>query len=884
MNDGPGWHSPGTPAMIHMDADAAAAAAGPRPFPRVTPMLRRTFLPAAVPLVLGCLVGAAPLAPPPPATYDVVVRYRIDAFSNERIVQFNAMLKDFAARGFRRDPNEEPPPDEAIDVKATRLRGTVPAANARALLLDRHVRTILLLPAGVKLPEDANQLVRVDIELSRGLSPDRQRLLHSQTVEALGTLKFAEAVGYDNREDSRIVGTLPAGQVDAALNDLRVNPAVRGLPAPFAVVQAIRVVEVRPDLPPPSARPAEPAVPQGQEKLSSDLRDVLADAGQASKPMRLEILLANEPPPMDRTWLRPFQGAAPGIAIEGLLGTLLTATARPDQAPALAALPEVTGVRLPRLARTAVIPPGANESAALKASDLDRLHTKGFTGKGYRVAVLGADFAGWEALVGKSLPIGTRLVDLTRERHANLEPDPFPAGPGPGQGTLFAKAVAAAAPEANIVLVRVDPAAPYMLQTVARAVAGESAVSLALAQRGLDLINEQDRFARRRAQLLEERRRVLEDLRETDEAIKNREDYQKKQADFDREEREFQQVLRRHIDHEKALLGLKGVRVVASALVWDAGQPGGGASALSRFLDDRPFPYSLWIQAATAGAGQTWSGLYRDADGNGVMEFTPSGEPVPEGSWSPELNFFSWVGEGEKSAPDLPAGTRVRVTFQWREAHNASLNGVGDMYREPLMPVRLTILRQPDPAGAKRPADDLDVIAQSAGSARRLDTAPYAATYEVSVEFRVAEPGRYAIQVNGRLPESDRPATMPTLPALRRTGEIRPRITLETLEGAGRAVWRDRRGSGMSMGIPADARSVTAVAVGRAQDFPCDEMSRKPELIAPPVLEGPGLATALAAGAAASTGASALPPSARYKVPCQAPKDSGPGALNGAER
>jgi hypothetical protein len=830
-------------------------------------MPRHTLLPAAF-VVLGCLLGASPPAPPPPATYDVVVRYRIDAFQNERIAQFNSMLKKFAALGFRRDPNEEPPADEAIDSRITRLRGTVPPANARGLLLDRHVRAILLSPAGSKLPEDANQPVRVDLELTRGLPPDRQRLLHAQTVEALAALRFIEAVGYDDRGYTRILGTLPAGQVDAALNDLRENPAAKNLPAPFAIMPAVRVVQVRPDLPAPAGRPPEATVPQGQDKLSGDLRDVLAEAGRANKPLRLEILLAEAPPPFDRAWMRPLRAAAPDIAIEGLLGTLVTATVRPELAPALAALPEVAGLRLPRLAQIAAIRPGVDQTRAMKASDLDRLSAKGYRGKGNRVAVLAADFAGWEALVGKGLPAGTRMIDLTRERNFNLEPDPYPSGRGPGQGTLFARAVAAAAPEAELVLIRVDPAAPYMLQTVARAVAGESAVSPALEQRILDVANERNRFDTRRQALLEERRRVFEDLSEVDEAVKRREDYQKRQAEFDREEREFQGLLRRDLEHQRALLGLKGVRVVASALVWDSGQPGGGASALSRFLDDRPFPCSLWVQAAAAVPGQTWSGLFRDVDGNGVMEFTPAGEPLPDGSWSPELSFLSWVADGQKSAQELPAGARVRVTFQWREAHSAALNGTGaDAYREPLMPVRLTVLRQLDAAGAKRPADDLEVVAQSAGSARRLDTTASSATYEVSVEWRVAEAGRYAVQVTGRLPESDRPANMPTLPSLRRTGEIRPRITLETLEGAGTAVWSDRRGTGSSVGIPADARSVTAVAVGRPQDYPCDEMTRKPELIAPPELDGPGLAAALAAGASAATGVSAPPPSARNLVP-----------------
>ena len=70
------------------------------------------------------------------------------------------------------------------------------------------------------------------------------------------------------------------------------------------------------------------------------------------------------------------------------------------------------------------------------------------------------------------------------------------------------------------------------------------------------------------------------------------------------------------------------------------------------------------------------------------------------------------------------------------------------------------------------------------------------------VEWKVAEAGRYALRVEGRAPDSDRPAYLPTLPSLRRSGEVRPRIVVETLEGDGRAVWRDFRGDDAALMPP----------------------------------------------------------------------------------
>jgi hypothetical protein len=762
----------------------------------------RIVLALAVLAALGGVLTAAPPAPLPPATYDVVVNYRIVAYPNERIPQFKAMLKDLAAHGFRRDPNDGAAPDEAADSTATRLRGTVPAANARSLLLERHVRSLLLIPVGEKLPEAAAP-VRVAIELAGGLTPDRERLLHAQTTEALGALKFVEAVGYDHRGFSRLVGTLPADQLDASLGDLRERVPGKDLPAPFANVRAIRIVEVRPTLPPPLARPNVPEVPQGQEKLSSELRETLTDEARAGQPLRFEIILADPPQDRDAGVERLLRATAPGISLEGILGADVTATGKPSQLAALAALPEVAGLRLPRPALAAPVRAGGDEAATLIATGLDRLHARGYRGKGSRLAVVAADFRGWEALLGKGLPKDTRLIDLTRERNRNLEPDPHPAGPGPGQGALFARIAAGAAPEAAVVLIRVDPAAPYMLQTVARAIHGDYADSLALEQRGRDLAEERAQLDLRRRDLLEERAKVFADLREEDDAIKRREAYQKNHAALDQDEDAFHRRLRRYLDLRKDLLQLKGVRVLASALVWDDGHTGGGSSPLSRFFDDRPFPSTLWIQPASFGRDRIWAGLFQDSDGNGVMEFTSKNKELPADSWSPELNFLAWQGDEGKPTADLPVGARVRVTFQWREAHDPALQRTGqDHFRDPLMNVRLVVLRQFDPSGAKQPADDFEVVAQSHGAPRRLDHSTSAATYEVSVEFRVAEAGRYALRVEGRAPDSDRPANLPTLPNLRRTGEVRPRIALETLDGAGRAIWRDFRGDDGAFGLP----------------------------------------------------------------------------------
>src|SRR5207249_523571 len=138
--------------------------------------------------------------------------------------------------GFKKDPG---PDNEAEDPEQTRMSGTIPSANAGRILRDPHVKTILLAPAGFALPADKNASIKVQLELMRGMPLVRQRLLAEQTVKVLQGAGFDEAVGYDNRGHSRIVGRLPAGKVESLIGDLR---GEADLPAPLKNGWPIEVV------------------------------------------------------------------------------------------------------------------------------------------------------------------------------------------------------------------------------------------------------------------------------------------------------------------------------------------------------------------------------------------------------------------------------------------------------------------------------------------------------------------------------------------------------------------------------------------------------------------------------------------------------------------
>jgi hypothetical protein len=784
----------------------------------------------------------------------VEIRYRIDAGRTDRLAQYHEMLKDFESIGFTADATQD---IDAQDPNDTRLRGTISSAKARLLLPEPHVQALLLKPAGFAVPDDPAAPVKVQLELQSGLPSDRQRLLADQARSKLAEVGFQEAVGYDNRGHTRMVGTIPAGELETLLKDLRWEPSgwlapsvpVAALPAPLRNVSPIVVTEVVPEppgVPPARSNPAAQELRGPVEKISAELRALAAQEG-APKPERMEIILAFTPTPDDTDWLRALMRAAPGLAVEGRLGPIITALGSPKLATALAELPAVSVARLPVPALTSwrtIQDVPADNREVLRASGLDRLHARGYRGRGIRVAVIADDFRGLESFRGKQLPAKLSAIDFTVARNPTLEPDPFPGEPKTiGAGTQEALAVALAAPEADFTLVRIDPAAPYQLLEVARLINGEAFSSESLDQRRIELDAAFSQLRLRREDLLRKRKSLSSEFGQTDETIKRRQEYFRELDDLVREEQALVGRQSRFLEFLRARQDLRGIRVVCCGLTWSSGYPVGGASALTRYFDDHPPCNAVWFQAAGNTRGQAWAGTFHDVDGNGVMEFAPPSSALRPERWTAELDFLAWQAHGREPTPDLPEGAKLRLSVQWREAHEPEAVRPGeDPYLRPLADLKLVVLRQRDPTGAKLPADDLEVVARSVGLPQRLDNEPSYATYEQAVEFDVTPGGRYAVRVEGMKPAGTWPADVPTLPGVQREWELRPRLFLEVLEGpsrpAGRAVFLDYVTDRGTLGVPADARSAVTIGaadlLGRPQPYSTKGPPANRELLAKP--------------------------------------------------
>jgi hypothetical protein len=850
-------------------------------------------------LLAACVVAAPglhaqPVGPPPPTEYKVEIRYRIRAGRNERVPQFRALTRYLESIGFQKDPGPE---DEADNPDVTTMTGTIPSANAGKILQDRHVEAILLVPAGYQVPA-GDERVKVNLGLARLFTPERQRLLAEQTLMLLETQGFRPAVGYDHRGHTRLVGTIPADRLRRLLEDLRwessgwLAPAVpvATLPLPLRNAWPVDVVEVVPEpegIAPARELPPAPRVPPEQAyllKIAPDLR-ALPDQNRV---VRMEVRLTTPPSEVDFGWHQRLAAAAGG-PVEGHVGPLVTVKAPAAAAQVLATLPNVIAVRLPRLAQTGPVAVDRSIPApeALRAVGLDHYHALGQRGRGVRVAVIDDDFRGYQPFVGKRLPAKTQLLDVTAQCNADLRPSGYPDnGVTLGHGTLAALTLAAAAPEAELTLIRIDRDALYQLYAVARYLRGQPVSSECLEQRREELATDHERLDLLRARLLQERAGVLDNFKQDKETVQKREAYFQRQAELDKLSQELQAREQRYLRLVQDLLGLKGTRVVSCSLVWNDGYPVDGGSLLSRYFDGQPLQPPLWFQAVGNAGGQAWTGLFRDADGNGIMEFDAAEKSPRPGRWTTELNFLGWQPASGSVTQDLPKG-RFRVTVQWREPHDPAFwNRPDDPYRVPLANLQLLVLHQRDPSGTKLATDEMEAVAGSTGLPLRLDNGPTDAMYEQTVEFTVDVPGVYAVRVQGGVPRSIRPVGAPTLPSLETIWELHPRLFVDALDSpASRApsgaslgcvVFHDYASSLGNLGMPADARHVESMGATDLFSGPRpyssggpalgQELHVKPDAFSPDALDvtgekvgGTGMSAAFAAGAAASALSARVP-------------------------
>jgi hypothetical protein len=798
----------------------------------------------------------------------------------------------------------------ALDPTAERFRGTIPSANVFRLLDDARVLNILFAPAGYTYPDSPDKPVPIRIMLREGLAPSAQRLLYDQTLAHLERLGFQNALAYDTRRYTQLKGTIPYRVLDRLVKDLRTEPAgwllpetpPDRLPSPLSDRNPLRWVEVMPAVELPSVFVPELVLP-AREVFTPELRALLADPGRKETPVRVVALFAY---PIEdraddiRTRLAADYGRSTrrspdgnpvktpdgqpaltdGASLEGVLGNLASIRFdRPADVERFVAEPGVIGVRLPRAANETItpLPAGGNAAAAgewLRSSGVEALHRLGYRGAGIKVLVVGSDFTGADKLIGAGLPKNTRLIDLTTGLNQEIVPLPTEADRA-GYGLGSALAVALAAPDAELVLVRVNPGAIFQLAEILRIARGDSEMTQALRSRLADITLKTAELSRRKEAAIAEYRSAFADLSD-DEATRARR--LRARAALDAVDAEQVALVKRtarfHAFRKELTAALTGGRVIVNTLEWESGFALDSLSALSRRLEALSIPISqrvirragdpaaqerppiVWVQAASDAGATVWGGAFLDANKNGIMEFAPADRPLPSENWSPELNFLAAQAPTGATTPDLTPGTRLRFTMQWREPIDPHLPAVSG----PAYPVVLRVFRQLDPSGSKQPSDEMTEAARSAGGPYPILVAETFVVYEQILEFDVATAGRYALVIaTGEQPP-------PLLPALKRDVETYPRVVVETISakrGEGRVVFRSYATKDAGVGIPGDSLGAITVGTGSADELVGGgtglTLRPKPDLFGPPALDvagralrGPGVATGFVGGVAAT--------------------------------
>jgi hypothetical protein len=845
--------------------------------------LARTALALVTTALTATLAPAQVKEPPRAEKVDVKIRYRIRADRDERIRQFRALEQHLAALGFADARKDDPDRDlDVLDPNAERLTGTMPGAKVLDVLDDVRVLDILFAPSGFAYPEP-DKPVGVRIALRTGLIPAVQQRLHRQTVEHLAALGLNEALGYDTRGYTIVRGSIPVKNLDLLVKDVRAEPSgwflpatpVYALPVPLRDRNPIRWTEVLPITEFPAPYAAPPVLP-AQLKYSADLRAALLDPATRDNPLRVEALFEDRITDVEA--LRSMVvGGFVSASLDGVLGNVATIRfAKGGFAEQFATEPGVIGLRLPRKGSETLAPDpdgtGTAAAAALKAARLDELHALGYTGAGVKAVLFGSDFTGADRLIGSALPKRTRIVDLTAELSPTLSP--LPADPTRvGAGTAAARLFALAAPDAELVLVRVDPGCFFQLSNATRLARGEILYTDALRFRLSELAVRSNTLERDKRTAVDAYRAAFADLSDNEVAVALR---KKTKADLDvvlEREKALAVLIDRFNAFQKDITTtLVGAHVFVNTLVWESGYP---LDALSEFaaVTDRqsstlppriqkrpadpaaaPKPPLVWVQAASAAGASVWGGPFLDANRDGLMEFVPPGTKLPADNWSPQLNFLGTRAPTGAVASDLTPGARLRVVVQWREAADPTFPD-SDVAAFPLV---LRLLRQIDPAGEKRSSDEMEEVGRSVSVPNLIARTRTYLVFEQMLEFVVPAAGRYALAIESPA----RPE--PLLAALRRELEIYPRVVVETpgtTAGDPRVVFRSYTTTTAGVGMPGDA--LGAITVGT--DAPTAQtgggtgllLRQKPDVIGPGLLAaggatygGPGAATAFAGGAA----------------------------------
>lgn len=728
--------------------------------------------------LLGLLALAQaqpPQAQPAASTFQVRLRYKIDAELQQRYALYKQMLERLQSVGFVAAPGR--PREELF---GDQLAGTLPNTGLSTLRLERFLRTAVLVPTGYQLPADAEKTVLVRLELVL-TGPDRQKELSVLARQQLKSLGFVENEGYDHQRHTRLLGRLPGPALDVLLKDtmeVTIPSSFKTSTIISAKVPLVRMAVVIAESAPPQPDVALPTpAPAGKEyldKISPDLKAYLAKVPEADleKFMRVELVLRTNQ--LTNAFRGELLHSETLFITEGSLGPIVTGLTPPSRLATLAQQPDISTVRLPQAAwpisaSYEIIPLGRDLGTSSIITPVNFSQPR----PARRLLFIGDDFRGYQKLIGEGLPRNTRLIDATAELSTDMRPMPEIAGDGIGRSTQLVREFLQHHPHDEVVLARIESTTPYQVQALGESVLGRSWLTPALLSRKDEYSDAGARLEAERRELRVLRRRIQGDFTLDDETKAKREEYRKRQTALDAADKSHYELGKRFEQFNQEMNSLTRMTTICVGLQWTDGYSDLPASLPHlRFVTNDVFKGANWYQIVSNRPRQVWTGLFRDYDSDSVMEFTTNPNIK-----RPDLAFLAWRPERSSTSENtLPENAVVQITLNWFEVHAPGASA-DDPYRKPQANLKVNVLKQRDPTGLKLPIDAFEVVARTPILADRVENSPRGSHYQSIVRFTVPPGGgRYALEVTGSVPSSTG-----DINAAERA-EIHPKLSLEVVD------------------------------------------------------------------------------------------------------
>ena len=707
-----------------------------------------------------------------PSAEKVNVRlgFRIQVYGVERLRQADEMLKYLKASGFV--SNDENLLEKLQDEKVGFIEGIIPVGKESGCLNPRWVYSVTSWPTGAEAPYKSEDPVRIEIQFPQYMQSGKQFEFMEDIKKNLKKIGFIDGIGYNSELFTRITGNISGKSLPAI--DSKIFPdalkTAGVLTTPFAFP---RIVKVHTDWPLVKSVETIEIKDISLKKMSPSARKKV---GMVEQKFEKWLLVLNHQPPGQNEINELFSNLNEAV-VEGASGALFEILATPDSIKNLAALPA-----------TMFVAPAESQiktDYSIKQNNLRNIFfdegasqpARSFRGVGApsSIAVVGNEFLGWEKAFGE-IQTQAELVDLTRTRNFAMEEMPYSKDQGEvGFHTKKAIEVAKVYPGAKIVLVRIDPSIPTMLDEVAGFANGNSRASYALLARYSETDVIKRLLAGENQFLQSERAFLVDQFGQETEIEKRREIYKDKKAKWDENNRNLHVKIERILSLRNQLIEFKSHKVFVLLENYSSQLPSFQNAALSLFSDNSQFKNAAWLMPDYLFERISWRGAFRDSNRNGIMEFM---DDKSNDKWRHEKALIQYESNG-KILDKIPQGKKIRVRVRWRESVDwSSATVLGQTSPRPKAQINVMVLQNEKQLPGRKIPDEYSLIQETGIEPFCIFRSKNFAILEHLIEIESSKEGVYSLVLHGKvLIRND----LSSLEA-QKTTEIFPEIFLESFE------------------------------------------------------------------------------------------------------